>query len=290
MGYAADEVEDLIKKGHNLTQISDMRNVSEDITFRTLTELVGSGRLRRSDIYYSVPAETRHNIEEAIQKFGDRDARYIFLYLRRKRINVKAIEVRIVMKYKNARMALGDIYQDVYSIEVGLHNFVKAVLEKEYGPEEEGWWRKGIPRDIREDCVIRRENDEKPLKDPWCYTYLIDLKAIFDKNWSDFVNKLPKRISSDKKKFLSNLVRLNNIRNSVMHPVRGEIPSENDFEFVRDLKRQLSVVLIPIKTLQELIDFGLKVDDLMIEIDDEGKIIIEMPEPRQAESARPQKA
>lgn len=217
MGYAADEVEDLIKKGHNPAQISDMRNVSEDITFRTLTELVGSGRLRRSDIYYSVPAETRHIIEEAIQKFSNREAKYVYLYLRRKRINVKAIEVRTVMKYKNARIALGDIYQDIYSIEVGLHNFVRAILEKKYGAKEEEWWQEGVPKDIRKDCVLRREDDKKRLKDPWCYTNLIDLEEIFDKRWPSFVDKLPKIASSDKKKFLSNLVRLNNIRNSVMH-------------------------------------------------------------------------
>ena len=168
MGYAADEVEELIKKGHNPAEISQMRGVSEDITFRTLTELVGTGRLRRSDIYYSVPTEMRHIIEETVQKFSDRDFRHIFRYLRRKKINVKEIEVKIVMTYKNARIALGDIYQDIYSIEVGLHNFVRAVLEKKYGAKEEGWWREGIPSDIRKDCLIRREDDEKPLKDAWC--------------------------------------------------------------------------------------------------------------------------
>ena len=67
-----------------------------------------------------------------------------------------------------------------------------------------------------------------------------------------------------------------------MHPVRGETPSESDFEFVRDLKRQLSSVLIPLETMERLIELGLKVDDLMIEIDDAGIIHIEIPSlPRQ---------
>ena len=279
MGYAADEVEELIRKGDGPAEISQKRAVSEDITLRTLTELVGTGRLRRSDIYYSVPKETRHIIEEAVRKFTNKDSRHIYRYLRRKNISVKGIEVKIVMTYKNARIALGDIYQDIYSIEVGLHNFVKAVLEKKLGANEEGWWREGIPSDIRKNCLIRREDDERPLKDAWCYTNLIDLKVIFDKGWSNFVGRLPKLISLDKKKFLSNLTRLNNIRNLVMHPVRGEIPSENDFEFVRDLKRHLSIVLIPLEIIEELIDAGLKVDDLIFEIDDGGRIKIEIPEP-----------
>jgi hypothetical protein len=269
MGYAADEVEELIKKGHGPAEISQKRGVSEDITLRILTELVGSGRLRRSDIYYSVPTETRQIIEEAAQKFSGREFKRIFRYLRRKKINVKKIEVKIVMTYQNARIALGDIYQDIYSIEVGLHNFVREVLEKKYGDKEEGWWREGIPTDIRKNCQIRREDDEKPLKDAWHYTDLIDLKVIFDKRWSDFMDILPKRTSLNKKKFLSNLTSLNRIRKLVMHPVRGETPSENDFEFVRDLKRQLSTVLIPLEIMKGLRAAGYIEDDLIVDVGDE---------------------
>jgi hypothetical protein len=87
MGYAADEVEELIKKGHGPAEISRMRGVSEDITLRILRELVGSGRLRRSDIYYSVPTETRHIIEAAVKKFSGREIKHDFLYLRRKKLN-----------------------------------------------------------------------------------------------------------------------------------------------------------------------------------------------------------
>jgi len=139
--------------------------------------------------------------------------------------------------------------------------------------------------DIRKSCVLRREDDEKRLEDPWYYTYLIDLREIFDKRWPHFVDKLPKLVSFDKKKFLSNLVRLNNIRNSVMHPVRGEIPSQGDFEFVRDLKRQLSRVLMPPEIIEQLIDCGLKVDDFTYEVDDDGVLHIERPKlPRKAPS------
>jgi len=60
-----------------------------------------------------------------------------------------------------------------------------------------------------------------------------------EKKWSDFSDSLSKPILSDKKGFLSDLIRLNNIRRLVMHPVRNESPDENAFDFVREFKRKL---------------------------------------------------
>jgi len=68
MGWAADKVEALIKEGRSPSEISKSRGVSQDVTLRTLAALVGIGRLRRSDIFYSIPATVRHTVENTIRE------------------------------------------------------------------------------------------------------------------------------------------------------------------------------------------------------------------------------
>jgi hypothetical protein len=67
----------------------------------------------------------------------------------------------------------------------------------------------------------------------------MNLREILDKQWGALSSHLPKELQSDKKSFLEELKRLNGIRNSVMHPVRNDQFSEDDFEFVRSLERRL---------------------------------------------------
>jgi len=52
-----------------------------------------------------------------------------------------------------------------------------------------------------------------------------------DKQWLLFVGHLPKGLR--KSEFLDSLIRLNTIRNRVMHPVKAVKLTEDDFEFVR---------------------------------------------------------
>jgi hypothetical protein len=125
----------------------------------------------------------------------------------------------------------------VRNIEVRLHRFIKEVFIQEHG--EENWWRGGIPDRIRADCAATRERDNEPASDAYCYTTLMNLREILDKQWSVLSQHLPKSLQGDKKAFLDELKRLNGIRNSVMHPVRNDSFSENDFEFVRSLEQRL---------------------------------------------------
>ena len=54
-----------------------------------------------------------------------------------------------------------------------------------------------------------------------------------------FCKVLPEEITKNKRDLRRKMVRLNTIRRNVMHPVRSVVPSEDDFEFVRDLMRVL---------------------------------------------------
>jgi len=50
---------------------------------------------------------------------------------------------------------------------------------------------------------------------------------------------LPKPVASDKRALLNDLLRLNQVRRLVMHPVRGGVHSDDAFEFLRGLKASL---------------------------------------------------
>jgi len=68
---------------------------------------------------------------------------------------------------------------------------------------------------------------------------LINLREILDKRWPILSKYMPKELLNQKKDVMERLLRLNRIRNAVMHPVRNTVISEDDFEFVRDFERQL---------------------------------------------------
>jgi hypothetical protein len=113
-------------------------------------------------------------------------------------------------------------------------------LEIEFGSNESGWWHQGISKEIRGKCQQRREDEESdPRPEPYCYTDLIDLRAILDKQWTIISKYLPRQATSDKKALLDDLMRLNQIRRMVMHLVRGGTPTEDDFDFLRGLKERL---------------------------------------------------
>lgn len=117
-----------------------------------------------------------------------------------------------------------------------LHRFIKRRLIEALGESEDAWRAKGVPETIRVECVNMREKDPR-RHPPYSYTYLIDLKGILDKNWrrcfEDDFQKV-KGLVKSKKEFLDSLDRLNEIRNTVMHPVR-DIPTDADHEFARQM-------------------------------------------------------
>lgn len=201
--------------------------VSLKTVFGYLEQKVGEGVIRRSDILFAVPHDVRVAVEQGRLNDVDPD------------------EAETVNRYSNARVALGDMYDDIRLVEVGLHKFVRSVLEKAHGHSESGWWRQGVPENVRIECQKRREQD-LDASEPYCYTDLLDLKAIIDKQWETIKKEMPPTIASNKKAFLTDLMRLNEIRRVVMHPVRDKIPTEDDFEFLRDLKKRLEPILSPL--------------------------------------------
>ena len=127
-----------------------------------------------------------------------------------------------------------DLYALIADLEVFLHQKIRHALIAEFGPSETEWWRIGIPEAIRIDCVSSREMDPYPPAEPYVYTTFIHLSRIIDKTWQVFHFLLPEDVASDRKALAKTFNRLNAVRNAVMHPVKKEHLSEDDYLFVRD--------------------------------------------------------
>lgn len=126
------------------------------------------------------------------------------------------------------------MYNYIAQIEKTIHKFVKNTLKSKFGTQESGWWRQGIQEDIRKKCKIRLEEDPKPSSSAFNYTDMLDLSKIISKNWSLFQNLLPRNYCANHKALESDFVRLNLIRNEVMHPVKNKNWSKDDFQFVKN--------------------------------------------------------
>jgi hypothetical protein len=142
-------------------------------------------------------------------------------------------ELELFQSLRDSSVFYGDMYEYVSSVEISLHKLVRDVLERSFGADEMGWWRGGIPENIRVRCASRREEDDEPASEPYAYTTFIDLAKIMSRNWNLFRQELPTLYQSDRKRLEGDLTRLNGIRNAVMHPVKQRKWSEDDFEFVR---------------------------------------------------------
>jgi hypothetical protein len=213
---------------------------------------VGEGRIRRSDILFSIDEQIREAVESAIEQTGGGPDKplnathqivpsewRIMKRLRSKGIDVDKDDLRIYLRLRDARVSLGDMYELIRDIELYLHERIKDVLTSGYGPRE--WWREGIPLKIRKDCQSLREEDREPAEDPYCYTNFIHLKEILEKNWKTLSKILSEELASDKKRLGNDLDTLNGIRNAVMHPVKMKGPTQKDFAFVREFAKKLGL-------------------------------------------------
>jgi hypothetical protein len=198
---------------------------------------IGEGELRRSDIAFSIPHDLRAAIEQCIERTSSMSPFVIARTLRAAGIEANRHDIAVYMHYRRARVVLGDMYELLRNVEVRLHTFVKQAFILEFG--EENWWRSGVPDTIRAECAALLEKDPEPADEPYCYTHVISLREILDKRWSVLSKYMPEHLLNKKKDLLERLLKLNRIRNCVMHPVRKTVLSEEDFEFVRDLNADL---------------------------------------------------
>jgi hypothetical protein len=227
----------LLLQGKSPSQIAGELRIPLGVILNQLYRAVGQGLLRRSDILFSIDSEVRRAIESAVATAGSSEPRRLRPALKDSGVQVSREDLEVYLRLRDARVDLGDMYEFVRDIELRLHDYIRTALIAEYGEPE--WWRKGVPLPVREDCAVMNERDFEPVSSLYCYTTLMNLRFILDREWTVLSKNLPGGVRADKQQFLADLSRLNRIRNIVMHPVKGVMFTADDFDFVRRLRRQL---------------------------------------------------
>lgn len=233
-----EEAVTLLMQGLPPSEIARRMHATTATVMQYLCLKIGEGELRRSDIAFSLPREVRAAIEAAIEKTGSLNASVITREMKRQKITANRLDVGVYINYRRARVVLGDMYELLRMLELRLHSFIKDAFVAEFG--EENWWRSGVPDTIRAECAALREKDPEPADDAFCYTHMVNIREMLDKRWPVLSKYMPKHLLNGKKDLLDRLLRLNRVRNAVMHPVRGTVLSEDEFEFVRDLEHDLA--------------------------------------------------
>ena len=233
----------LLREGNSPTQIAGKLGLRTSDVMNFLWTRIGEGGLRRSDIAFSLKRNVRKAIEAVIAETGSQSAARICKELEKRGIHCNRFDVRMYLEYRRAPVVLGDMYELGRSIEVRLHRFIKRVFIAEFGVDD--WWRGGVPDNIRAECAALREKDPEPAPEPYNYTHLIALREILDRKWSILSKHLPPETAQNKRDLMDRLVQLNRIRNNVMHPVRGGMLTEEEFEFVYNLEEDLGPLTAP---------------------------------------------
>lgn len=227
----------LLLQGKSPSEIARELRIPLGVILNQLYRAVGQGLLRRSDILFSIDPHVRQAVETAISAIGGSETRRLRRELAKSGVQVSREDLDVYLRLRDSRVDLGDMYEFVREIELRLHDYIRTSLIAEYG--EENWWRKGVPLPVREDCAVMNERDAEPVSSLYCYTTLMNLRFILDREWHVLSKNLPGGLRADKQQFLADLSRLNRIRNIVMHPVKGIMFTGDDFDFVRRLRRQL---------------------------------------------------
>lgn len=239
MGKRHDTLQ-LFLEGLSPTEIAGEMGVLLNTTLPYLNEWVGKGRIRRSDIYFSISPDVREIVQREREGFEGLDWQFRELLSQKYGPSV-AEDSRVVDGYGDARTAYGDMYQDLREVELRLHHLVREALSGSVrSATGQDWWTKYVPIEVREKCANRRTADGNSTNDLFAYVDILDLRKIVAENWNIFERAFSSTDSPvQKHEMLFDLKRLNEIRRVVMHPVRGPVPAESDFDFVRGLKNTL---------------------------------------------------
>ena len=170
---------ELARAGKTPSAIADQLGVPFATVMSHLFGLVGEGALKRSDIVFAFDQDTRDAIELAIEEQGTADSRKLRKALTRQDVQIRREDLAVYLTLRDARVALGDMYEMVRDAELALHDRIREAFVQEFG--EEHWWREGIPANVRAECAALYEHDPDPAPDAFSYTTLIHLREILDK-------------------------------------------------------------------------------------------------------------
>lgn len=228
-----------VDEGFRPAQIA--RNLSQPISQISfyLGSAVLEGRIRWSDVLLTFPAEFRFEMGRhsmaALPTLPDDNLKVIAEFYDSVCSDLDVSDLRLFAFLQVNRVLWSDCYTLITSIECQLHSQVRACLQKRYPRPENAWWRR-LPIVLRQELQSRSEADDRGAE-PYSFTSLIDLRSVMEKkNWSLFSAKLPERAAGT---LLEDLKALNGLRNRIMHPVRNEPPTDDEYRYLREMHRRL---------------------------------------------------
>ena len=245
-----------IQVANKIGELLDLAQIARELKLSTSEVIqyafvaIGNGLIRESDLFFVLKRkyEKEESELEPVENFPAKKVhtwlRVVFLNQQIDPDSYDLDELELYISYRKRRVYIFDMYVFLTELERTLHQQVKKALTKEFGIEESGWWKKGVPDIVRVDCARMREFDQESVDHPYHFTTFIHLSKIIKSNWGLFSKRLPQAVNEVKKaqeQFLNELARLNTLRNQVMHPVRNALPTESDFEFTQEMHQKLNV-------------------------------------------------
>jgi predicted transcriptional regulator len=119
---------ELLQNNHSIPEIAKELGISVSSVLQYLYLQVGEGKLKRSDILFSIPANERQAIENIIQQ-RDTDTNF---YKLEKSLGLAGHKIcpeiiRTYLDLRDVRVSRGDMYELISEIEVTLHDFVRQM-------------------------------------------------------------------------------------------------------------------------------------------------------------------
>ncbi len=126
-----NQAEQLLREGRYPSEIAGLMGITVSSVIQYLRLRVGEGALRLSDIYFSWSPEKREILQNAGRGI---DPNTQLLYTN----DMCPDDLNLFTSLRDTRVFRGDMYEYVSAVEVSIHRLVRARLECEFGPDEDG--------------------------------------------------------------------------------------------------------------------------------------------------------
>lgn len=232
------EVARLLQQKFTLGDIAEAWDVSLNHVVEVVYREIGRGHVRRSAVFFHVD-EPVFSWGEQILESAPCITRAAFLAEIENYLDESTGEMGVLASlfFDVKDAPLTDLFEDIIDLERYLHSTISSTLAE--GDGEGNWWRLRIPLKVRTECATALESDPEPAAGPYCYTNFIHLWQILNQEWGIFSKILPKAATKDKKLLEKQLLKVNALRNRVMHPARAYRPQPADLKFVASLRKKL---------------------------------------------------
>jgi hypothetical protein len=233
---AFSTVSQALIKHQSLEQIAKELGISFGRLSHLLIYLIGRYGLLAHRVYWAIDPAARNDVSAIHARWPllGQDPRNIELVLLRLKLPKRRRE-EILLASVCGHLLNINAYGLLANIEASLALLIRKELSEGFGSE---WWRKGVPLKIRQACSNQQDEDPEPAE-KWSYWTISHMVSILEDQWSIFSKVLPKSLTVDRKVVFSSLTGLNRLRNRIMHPIKGYVLQQDDFQLIDNVYRMI---------------------------------------------------